>query len=236
MDRPPFACSVKTGHKLKDGNVESVCNGGDAASCTDNRPFRVNDGLSMGFAAVNAKTKDEMCGQCFELRFTDEVHSDGDWGGAAPGLKGKAMIVQVTNIGGDVTGHHSFDIQIPGAGQGIFDKGCIAQFDGYASSDFDCGNKYGGCDNKTGCESLPKGHLQEGCKWRYDWYDWKKASGKTNNPFVSYRRVQCPKQIIEISGSTPKDDADWPSIDPADYKDGTPPSRAPSPAFATVTV
>jgi len=187
----------------------------------------------MGFAAVNAKTKDAMCGQCFELRFTNQIHSDGDWGGAAPGLQGKAMIVQVTNIGGDVTGQHSFDIQIPGAGQGIFDKGCVAQFDGYKSSDFDCGNKYGGCENKTGCARLPH-KLREGCEWRYDWYDWKKASGKTNNPYVAYRRVRCPKKIVDISGSTPTDDKDWPSIDPADYKDGTPPHRAPSRAYVTV--
>ena len=32
---------------------------------------------------------------------------------------GKSHIIQVTNIGYDVSGDHSFDLQIPGAGQGI---------------------------------------------------------------------------------------------------------------------
>jgi len=53
------------------------------------------------------------------------------------------MVVQVTNIGYDVSGEHSFDLQIPGAGQGIFTNGCTAQFSGHSSGDFDCDNNYG---------------------------------------------------------------------------------------------
>ena len=47
-------------------------------------------------------------------------------GGAHSDIVGKSHIIQVTNIGYDVTGDHSFDLQIPGGGQGIFDSGCAA--------------------------------------------------------------------------------------------------------------
>merc|ERR1712039_1157311 len=118
---------------------------------------------------------------CFELKFVDQAHSDGNWGGADSSLVGKRMIVQITNIGYDVTGNHSFDLQIPGAGQGAFTKGCTSQFSGYRSSDFDCGNNFGGCDSKSGCSRLPE-ELRAGCEWRYDWYRWKMEGGQTNNP------------------------------------------------------
>merc|ERR1712056_162639 len=153
------------------------------------------------------------CGQCYELRFTDEKHDpNGDnWGGSHPDLAGKTMVIQVTNIGYDVTGDHSFDLQIPGAGQGIFDQGCKKQFPGHQSGDFDCDNNYGGCDTKSGCSRLPEA-LQAGCEWRYDWYRWLAAGGQTNNPYVQFRRVQCPSQLTDISGSVPTDDASHPAI------------------------
>ena len=76
---------------------------------------------------------------------------------------GRSHVIQVTNIGYDVTGDHSFDLQIPGAGQGIFDSGCAVQFPGYASGDFDCDRNYGGCGDATGCDRLPEA-LQPGCE------------------------------------------------------------------------
>merc|ERR1719215_726207 len=99
------------------------------------------------------------------------------------------MVVQVTNIGFDVSGQHSFDIQIPGAGQGKFTNGCAAQFAGYSTQAFDCANNYGGCSQKSGCSMLP-GELQPGCNWRHDWYHWMESTGTTNNPFVDFRRVR----------------------------------------------
>jgi hypothetical protein len=121
----------------------------------------------MGFAAAavggpHGLQGDQNCGQCFELRFTDAVHepqsSYGGWGGSHPELAGKSMVVQVTNIGYDVSGSHSFDLQIPGAGQGIFTNGCTAQFPGQgrSSGDFDYDNNYGGCNDKSGCARLPE--------------------------------------------------------------------------------
>jgi len=176
----------------------------------------------MGFAAaavggVSGLDGDNNCAMCYQLVFTDTVHPDGNWGGAHPDLVGKTMVIQVTNIGYDVSGVHSFDLQIPGAGQGIYDSGCVAQFPGYASGDFDCDNNYGGCSNITGCSRLPT-DLQAGCEWRYTWYEWLLEDGKTNNPYVDFRRVQCPTQLTDISGSIPLDDADYPVFNVADYQ------------------
>merc|ERR1712039_27451 len=134
----------------------------------------------------------------------DQIHSNGNWGGSHPELAGKTMIIQVTNIGYDVNGQHSFDLQIPGAGQGAFTSGCTKQFPSYNSGDFDC-------------DHLPP-ELAEGCKWRYDWYRWLIKGGQTNNPFVSFRRVRCPSQLTDISGSTPLDDEQFPAIDLGLYK------------------
>jgi len=222
VNKPTLACDANTGAKLTDPNVPSVCGGqGSAASCADNKPFLVKRRLSMGFAAIAVSGShglqgDTNCGQCYELKFVDQKHSNGNWGGSHPDLVGKSMVVQVTNIGYDVNGDHSFDLQIPGAGQGIFTDGCTRQFPGYTSGDFDCDNNYGGCIDKSGCDRLPA-DLKAGCEWRYDWYQWFKAGGQTNNPFVDFRRVQCPQHLTNISGSTPTDDGTHPEIDLASY-------------------
>jgi len=221
VNRPTLSCEAGTGRKLTDSNVASVCDGGSAASCADNRPFMVRPRLSMGFSAVavsgsHGLTGDANCGQCYELKFIDQRHRDGSWGGSHPDLAGKSMVVQVTNIGYDVNGDHSFDLQIPGAGQGIFTNGCPAQFEGYASGDFDCDNNYGGCFERSGCTRLPEA-LRAGCEWRYDWYHWFKAGGQTNNPFVDFRRVRCPEHLTNVSGSSPEDDASQPELDLSSY-------------------
>jgi len=223
VTQPVAACDAATGNVLTDSNVVSVCEGGTATTCSNNQPFIVNSGLSMGFAAaavggISGLNGDENCGQCYALHFIDQTHDpNGDnWGGAHPELVGKTMVVQVTNIGYDVSGEHSFDIQIPGAGQGIFTSGCVAQFPGTQVGDHDCDNNYGGCSDKSGCARLPE-ELQAGCEWRHDWYHWLKVSGQTNNPHVDFRRVQCPSQLTNISGSVVLDDANFPAINPSDY-------------------
>jgi hypothetical protein len=218
---PTLSCDAQTGNKLSDPNLASVCDGGSAASCTDNKPFIVESRLSMGFSAIavsgsHGLTGDANCGQCFELKFVKRKHKNGNWGGSHPDLVGKSMVVQVTNIGYDVNGDHSFDLQIPGAGQGIFTDGCTAQFDGYTSGDFDCDNNYGGCFTRSGCARLPP-TLRSGCEWRYDWYRWFAAGGQTNNPFVDFRRVRCPQHLTNISGSLPVDDDEYPEIDLSTY-------------------
>lgn len=197
-------------------NDASVCDGGVAASCTDNQPWKASATRSYGFTAAavsgsHGLTGDANCGQCYELQFTAEIHSDGNWGGSHPDLVGKSHIVQVTNIGYDVSGKHSFDLQIPGAGQGAFTSGCTKQFGGKPKGDFDCDNNYGGCDDISGCARLPK-ILQKGCEWRYTFYKWLVQNGKSNNPYVKFRRVRCPKVLTDISGSVPLDDDNHPAV------------------------
>merc|ERR1712217_756484 len=226
MNRPVLACDADTGEKLLDANEPSVCNGGGrSASCADNKPFPVRERLSMGFSAIavsgaHGLTGDANCGQCFELKFVDQRHDPtGDnWGGSHPDLVGKSMVVQVTNIGYDVNGDHSFDLQIPGAGQGLFTDGCTRQFSGHSSGDFDCDNNYGGCNDRSGCQRQPE-TLRSGCEWRYDWYRWLSEGGQTNNPWIDFRRVQCPEHLTNISGSVPDDDSVHPELDFSSYGD-----------------
>jgi len=169
-------------------------------------------------------TGDVNCGQCYELKFVDKIHSPDNWGGAHPDLVGRSMVIQVSNIGHDVNGDHSFDIQIPGAGQGLFTDGCVAQFPGHTSGDFDCDITHGGCSKRSGCDRLPQ-ELRDGCQWRYDWYRWLIQDGQTNNPFVDFRRVRCPEHLTNISESVPTDDGLQPEIDPSLFEASTMVSR-----------
>lgn len=41
---------------------------------------------------------------------------------------------------------------------------------------------------------------------------WKVDSGRSDNPFVRFRRVRCPKELVDISGSRPNDDDAYPAI------------------------
>ena len=135
------------------------------------------------------------------------------------------IFTQVTNIGYDVTGDHSFDLQIPGGGQGIFDTGCVRQFPGglfggyYSTDDFDCGVRYGGCADESGCSRLPS-ELRAGCEWRFG------DSYRSDNPYVRFRRVRCPAELVEISGSTPRDDDEYEAVDLDAYAGGGLYSRA----------
>eukprot|EP00418_Pyrodinium_bahamense_P014337 CAMPEP_0179109050 /NCGR_PEP_ID=MMETSP0796-20121207/50829_1 /TAXON_ID=73915 /ORGANISM="Pyrodinium bahamense, Strain pbaha01" /LENGTH=412 /DNA_ID=CAMNT_0020807147 /DNA_START=56 /DNA_END=1294 /DNA_ORIENTATION=- len=220
VTQPMRACDASTGELVGNSNSRSVCDGGRAASCHSHQPFLVRPGLAFGFAAAavsgsHGLTGDDNCAQCYELRFVNRMHGGTVWGGAHAGLVNKTMIVQVTNIGYDVTGAHSFDIQIPGAGQGIF-SGCATQYPGFATGDFDCDNRYGGCTSKDGCSRLPL-VLQPGCRWRYDWYHWLREGGQTNNPWVKFRRVRCPQDLTAISGFAPLDDHLFRAINPREY-------------------
>eukprot|EP00854_Cymbomonas_tetramitiformis_P002324 gene2324-3049_t len=216
VTNPMHVCDAD-GNIIEDINSVSVCDAGVAGTCPSNQPWMVRDNLSYGFAAAavsgdHGLTGDDNCGQCYQLIFTSGKHDpDGDnWGGAHPDLAGKSMVIQVTNIGYDVSGDHSFDILIPAAGQGYYTTGCSIQFSGYSSENFDCGNNYGGCDDVSGCAELPAA-LRSGCEWRFEWYKWLTADGQTNNPYVDFRRVQCPKNITDVSGFQAKDDSEYPA-------------------------
>merc|ERR1711879_747675 len=62
-----------------------------------------------------------------------------------------------------------------------------------------------------GCSRLPPA-LRPGCEWRYTWYKWKVSGCQTNNPIVKFRRVKCPSQLTDISGTTPNDDSSQPDM------------------------
>lgn len=165
----------------------SVCDGGGngAMTCTSNAPWAVSDTVAFGFA-VAPQSAGDACGRCYQLNF------DGP-------LSGKVMYVQATNIGTDVVDH--FDLLIPGGGVGIFTDGCSQAFPGLAEA----GAQYGGfaatCGGDHGCirdkcnqifGSSP--YMLEGCLWYLDWF------GAADNPRVQYKEVECPSQLVEVSG------------------------------------
>lgn len=157
--------------------VQSACNGGSVYMCNDQQPWAVNDNVAYGFVASHEK-----CCTCQRLKFT-----------SGP-VKGKQMIVQTTNTGGDLSQNH-FDIQMPGGGFGIFD-GCTSQFGG----GHQWGERYGGIKSAAECANLPA-VLKEGCEWRFNWFK------NADNPGVVFERVQCPKELTDITGCVPNDDA-----------------------------
>jgi hypothetical protein len=158
--------------------VKSGCDGGSVFMCNDQQPWAINDKVAYGFVASH-----EQCCTCQRLKFT-----------SGP-VAGKQMIVQTTNTGGDLTSNH-FDIQMPGGGFGIFD-GCTPQF-GLSPSVW--GERYGGLSSASQCSGLPA-NLQKGCKWRFEWFM------NADNPAVVFERVQCPKELTDITGCVPNDDA-----------------------------
>jgi len=98
------------------------------------------------------------------------------------------MIVQITNTGAD--------LQIPGAGVGIF-NGCSKQ---WGAPNDGWGRRYGGVTTKAECSQLPA-ELRAGCEWRFSWFN------SSDNPNAVYERVQCPKALTDITGCVLPDDA-----------------------------
>ena len=243
MNQPVAACGKdgKNPRVTKD-TEKSICDseksGGVASvgSCNIYAPWVHNDQVTMGFGAVGVGSVsgldgDDVCGQCFELTWKRNENGFPSAGpGAHDDLIGKRHIMQVINIGYDVS--HSFDLQIPAAGQGIFDQGCHRQYPGFSKGKFDCSNNYGGCRDISGCNALPS-FLQEGCRWRYKKrsdqsyiYGWKQEGGKTDNPHADFRRVKCPKELTSKSGSWALDEWKYPNPDLSGKK----PSPAPGPS------
>ena len=142
----------------------------------------------------------EDCGRCVDLRFTDRRHQPGNWGGAHPDLVGNALIVQVASIGCGVIGSHSFDLHMPGAGQGLFSYGCERQFLGVGKDAFDCGRWCGGCGTREECTRLPAG-LRPGGEWRFGWLLWLKEGWRSNRPWARHRRTPCPEVVLRAGGT-----------------------------------
>jgi len=171
-----------------DWRIGNICDSkkpGTGYMCNDNQPWALNDNISYGFVAAGFRSGSQKnwCCTCQRLEFT-----------SGP-VKGKQMVVQITNTGGDLSDNH-FDIQMPGGGVGIF-NGCQSQW-GAPSNGW--GERYGGVTSASQCSQLPK-QLQDGCNWRFNWFK------NADNPSVVFERVQCPKELTDITGCIPVDDS-----------------------------
>jgi hypothetical protein len=180
-------------------NDQSGCNGGPAYICTNQQPFIINNNLAYGFASAKLQGQGEAdwCCGCYEMTF-DKTDNQG--GSTAQGINGKRFVVQVTNTGGDLGNNH-FDLQIPGGGVGIF-NGCTAE---YGAPSDGWGQRYGGVSSVSQCSSLPAS-LQNGCKFRFLFM------GGADNPNVKFRRVYCPKELVDITLCRRNDDSNYPTI------------------------
>lgn len=186
-------CSQFNGHRCQQdgtsstGDTNSSCNGGGSFACYDEAPRAVSDCLSYGhFAKANPN-----CGGCYRIQFTGTGHHNANDPGSKL-IKGKQMIVKVTNTGGDVAGNQ-FDLMIPGGGVGQFNA-CSRQ---WGTSDL--GAQYGGfLSNCTGshsakkdcvrqnCMKIPAGKARDGCLWFVDWFE------VADNPNFTSQQTDCP--------------------------------------------
>lgn len=171
----------------KTGSNQSACSGGGSFACYSEAPHAVNDCLSYGHIAK----ANPNCGQCYRIQFTGE----GQHNAADPGsklIKGKQMIVKVTNTGGDVGGSQ-FDLMVPGGGVGQFNA-CSNQ---WGTSDL--GAQYGGfltsCSGshaqkkdcvRQQCMKIPAGAARDGCIWFVDWFQ------AADNPKFTSQQTDCP--------------------------------------------
>lgn len=96
MTSPVKTCDVH-GKAITDVNAQSGCNKGTAYMSSSQVPWAINDNLAYGFTAVSGSNPS--CCSCYQLTFTSGE------------IKGKKMIVQATNTGGDV-GATQFDLAV----------------------------------------------------------------------------------------------------------------------------
>ncbi|KAG5878797.1 hypothetical protein JTB14_026061 [Gonioctena quinquepunctata] len=181
--KSPVRSCKADGVNTQDPETQSGCVGGQSYICTNQAQFVVNDTLAMGFVAASfLNTKRNMCCSCVMFSFKNE-------------LAHKKMILQVTNTGSDApdAGRNMFDIAMPGSGVGYYTAGCTTQWNSDVSN---WGDQYGGVWNEADCNKLPA-PLQAGCKFRFQW-----MLG-VSNPDVTFVEVQCPAQLIAISGCSP---------------------------------
>jgi len=196
---PAKQCNANGKTENTNYNAKSVCDGGSAATCTSQIPFTVDGCTNMGFAfAAVPASNGGQCGKCFQLTFTGEGKYSTDDHHKA--IKGKKLIVMVTNIGSDVN-QGQFDIMIPGGGVGIFNGTAGygwgnqgAQYGGLLS---DCENAshydastYKSCLTQK-CNSVfsNDAEAKQGCLFLANFMD---AAG---NPLHNYVEVECPEVL-----------------------------------------
>ena len=198
------SCSASNQSYGNNYDVSSACSGGSAYMCYGLTPWAVSSTLAYGYAATPTGTNS--CGKCYEIQFTGAGQNGADPGSAA--LRGKTMIVQSINVGGDVASNQ-FDVMVPGGGVGAFNA-CSSQ---WGVSNSQLGEQYGGllstCKKELGynasaaqyqsclrskCNGLftdarGLGQLREGCLFYVDWFE------AADNPKMIYKEVSCPASI-----------------------------------------
>jgi hypothetical protein len=206
------SCNAQNQSYGSNYGVQSACANGSAYMCYGLTPWAVSSSLAYGYAATPTGTNS--CGKCYELQFTGQgQHSANDPGSVA--LKGKTMIVQSINVGGDVA-QGQFDIQVPGGGVGQFNA-CSSQW-GVSSSDL--GDQYGGmlavCRrqlNYSGTLQQTQDCLRQKCNGVFTdakglgalrqaclfYADWMMAA---DNPKMVYKEVTCPAALVNKSALT----------------------------------
>jgi len=186
-------CGQSDGHRCskdgvtRTGDTNSACNGGGSYACYDEAPHAVSDCLSYGYIAK----ANPNCGGCYRIQFTGEGHDNASDPGSKL-IKGKQMIVKVSNTGGDVASNQ-FDVMVPGGGVGKFNA-CSNE---WGTSDL--GAQYGGFFSQcTGaysakkqcahdaCMKLPSGQMRDGCTWFTDWLQ------AADNPKFTSQATDCP--------------------------------------------
>ena len=200
---PAKQCSSNGKTENTNYGEQSVCNGGGAATCTSQIPFTVDgcDNIGFAFAAVPAKNGGQ-CGKCFQLTFTGKGKYETKQNQKA--LKGKKLIVMVTNIGADVN-DGQFDVMIPGGGVGLYNGtsgyGWGSQGDTYGGLLSECEKEIG--YNASNLLEKRKSCLVEKCNKSFSsdatakqgclfLANFMEAAG---NPMHEYTEVECPEVL-----------------------------------------
>ena len=185
-----------------DDMVKSICDGGPAGLCNSQAPFAINKDLAYAFAAGPGNSYAGSCGSCFLLTFDGNSRHTTDARTAA--LKGKQMVIMISNIGYDVE-NGQFDMMIPGGGVGAF-NGCSAlwginnlgaQHGGFLK---DCGGDKKVNDVATvqkcledKCNSVFANipDAKAGCLFHAQWLM------AANNPSFKYEELEsCPQELV----------------------------------------
>jgi hypothetical protein len=202
---PLAACDRQDNSLASNPDAANSCEGGPGFFCHSLAPWAVSSTLAYGYAAISRRSSDDFCGTCYQVDFSGSSHNAGNDPGAAA-LRGKTMIVQAINVGGDV-GSNQFDIAVPGGGVGAFNA-CSSQWGVPAS---ELGQQYGGflatCKSASGndhqalkncvmqkCTSVFESRglteLAAGCRWYVEWFE------AADNPSLKYAEVPCPAELM----------------------------------------
>ncbi|CAG9772809.1 unnamed protein product [Ceutorhynchus assimilis] len=178
---PAHSCDID-GSTIVSPHTQSSCDPKAdppvAFMCTDQQPWIVNSTLSYGFAAASFEggVDESRCCTCMLLSFQGQ-------------LAGKQHLIQITNTGSDLS-QNQFDLSLPGGGVGLCTVSCARMF---GCEPTGWGEQYGGISSLEECDDLPK-VLQPGCRWRWEFME------GVPNPEVTFQEVQCPKEIVNVSG------------------------------------